>query len=70
MKILGLILIVAGILMFIFPEFNYTEREKLVKIGRVEITKNENKTINWPVYAGAAAVIAGVILLVAGKRNN
>jgi uncharacterized membrane protein len=70
MKILGLILIVAGILMFVFPEFNYTEKERVVKIGKVEISKNENKTISWPVYAGAAAVVAGVILLVAGKRNN
>ena len=71
MKVLGSILIVAGILMFVFGNVSFTTEKKVVEIGPVEINKKEKKTIAWPNYAGAIAVLAGVVILVAGykKRN-
>ena len=71
MKIIGVILIVLGILMFVFGNVSFTKKEKVVDAGPIEINKKEKKTIAWPNYAGGIAVVAGVvILLAAGKKRN
>lgn len=69
MKPLGIILIVVGILMFVFTNINFTTEKKVVDLGPVEVNKKENKSIAWPIWAGGIAVIAGVVLIVADKRR-
>jgi uncharacterized membrane protein YidH (DUF202 family) len=71
MKILGSILIIAGILMLIFGNVSFTREKKVIDIGPIEVNKKEKKTIAWPNYAGAMAVLAGFVILLAGykKRN-
>lgn len=70
MKVLGIILIVAGIAMIVFRGFSVQTEKKVVDIGPVEINKKENKWIGWPTYAGGLVAIAGVVLLVAGKKKD
>lgn len=69
MKPIGIILIVAGILMFVFGKISFTKKEKVVDIGPVEINKNEKKTIDWPNYAGGIAVLAGAVLLFTDRKK-
>lgn len=69
MKTLGIILIAAGILMFIFGKVSFTKEKKVVDIGPVEINKKEKKSIDWPDYAGGIAVLAGLVLLVADRKK-
>ena len=68
MKIIGIILIVAGILMFIFRGVNFTTEKKVVDVGPIEINKKENKKVTWPMYAAGIAVIAGIGFVVADKK--
>ena len=70
MRVLGIVLIVVGILMFVFNGFNYQTEKKVVDIGPVEINKKENKHIGWPIYAGGVALVAGIIVLVAGAKQK
>jgi hypothetical protein len=71
MKIAGIVLIAAGILMLVFRSFSFTHEKRVVDLGPVQIDKKENKTVGWPVYAGGIAVAAGIVILVAsGKKNN
>lgn len=70
MRIIGIILIVAGILMFVFKGFNLTQKKKLIDLGPLEINKQEKKSVGWPFYAGGIALAAGVILLVADKKKS
>lgn len=70
MKIIGIILIVAGIIMLVFRGFNYTQEKKVVDLGPLEINKKENKTVSWPLYAGIVAVIGGVCLVLVDKKQN
>ena len=70
MKALGVSLIVAGVLMLIFKGFNFTREKKIVDIGPVEVNKQEQKTVAWPMYAGAIAVAAGAIVLIASRRQK
>lgn len=70
MKALGIILIVVGILMFIFPKISFSHKEKVVDVGPVEINKNEKHTVDWPTYAGGIAVVAGIVVLLAGNKKT
>jgi uncharacterized membrane protein HdeD (DUF308 family) len=70
MKVLGILLIIVGIVMLIFRGFNFTQEKKVADIGPLEINKQEEKTVAWPMYAGGIAVAAGVLILVAGGKRN
>ena len=70
MKILGIVLIVLGILMFVFGNVTFTHKEKVVDAGPLEINKKEKHTVAWPNYAGGFMIAAGVVvLLAAGKKK-
>ena len=69
MKALGIVLIIAGILMLIFRGFSFTREKEIVDLGPLEINKKEKESVGWPVYAGAVAVVAGVVILVAAKKK-
>ncbi|MBS0028107.1 hypothetical protein ACTJJ0_06415 [Chitinophaga sp. 22321] len=70
MKVSGIILIIAGIVMILIPGFFVQTEKKVVDIGPVEINKKENRWIGWPTYAGGIVVVAGVVLLVSGKKRE
>lgn len=69
MRVLGIILIIVGVLMLIFTNISFTKEEKVVDVGPLEINKKEKKTIDWPNYAGAIAVIGGIALVVLDRRR-
>lgn len=68
-KILALALIVGGLLGLLYGGFSYTKDTSAVKLGPLELTVKERKSVNIPVWAGIGALVVGGILLVnAGKR--
>lgn len=69
MKIAGLILIVLGILMFIFRNISFTQEKKVVDLGSLQIKRQEEKTIGWPIYAGGIAVVAGIALIALDRKS-
>jgi uncharacterized membrane protein YidH (DUF202 family) len=70
MRLIGIVLVVAGALALAYGSFSYTQQTHQAKIGPIELSVKENKTVNVPVWAGAAAVVAGVLLLVVGSRKS
>jgi len=68
-KTLGVILIVLGLVGLVWGGFTYTTREKVVDIGPIHATHDEKHTVPLPPIAGAAALIGGIVLLVAGKKT-
>jgi len=68
-KIVALVLIVAGILGLVYGSFSYTKETHEAKIGPLELSVKEKETINIPVWAGVGAIIVGgILLLVPLKR--
>jgi hypothetical protein len=63
-KLAALLLIVAGVLGLGYGGFTYTKETHETKIGPIELTVKDRETVNIPVWAGAAALIGGVLLLV------
>lgn len=68
--IVGIVLIVLGIAALALGGISYTDREKVLDIGPIEATTEERKTIPLPPIAGGAAVVAGVVLVIAGARSK
>ena len=69
MKQLGMILIALGLVGLVWGGITYTTREKLVDIGPIHATREQTHNVPLPPIAGAAALIGGVVLLVAGRKT-
>ena len=68
-KPLGMILIALGLVGLVWGGITYTTREKLVDIGPIHATREQTHNVPLPPIAGAAALIGGVVLLVAGRKT-
>ena len=64
MKILGIVLIVAGVLALTYGHFSYTSESHDAKIGSLEMSFKEKETVRIPPWAGWVSVAAGVLLLI------
>jgi len=68
-QILAIVLIVGGVLALAYRGFSYTKETHEAKIGPLELQVSEKRRVDLPVWLGAGAVLAGVVLLVAGKKG-
>jgi uncharacterized membrane protein len=62
-KMLGIVLIVAGGLGLLYGGFTYTQDTHEAKLGPIELSIKDKKTVNVPVWAGVGTIVAGAILL-------
>jgi drug/metabolite transporter (DMT)-like permease len=68
-KVIGVILILAGILGLVYGGFSFTKETHEAKIGPIELQVKEKERVNIPTWAGAGAIVIGaVLLLIPGKR--
>ena len=58
-KIVAIVLILAGSLGLVYGGFSYTKDTQEAKIGPLELSVKETKTVNVPIWAGVAALVAG-----------
>jgi hypothetical protein len=69
-KLVGIVLIVAGALGLAYGSFSYTKETHQAKVGPIELSIKDRETVNVPVWAGVGAiVIGGLLLLVGGKKG-
>ncbi len=68
-KILALVLIVGGVLGLLYGGFSYTKDTSAVKLGPIELTVKEQKSVNIPIWAGVGALVIGGILFVTAGRQ-
>jgi UDP-N-acetylmuramyl pentapeptide phosphotransferase/UDP-N-acetylglucosamine-1-phosphate transferase len=69
-KVLALVLIVVGALMLAYPAITYTERDKVVDLGPVEVTKEDTHRVPLSPVAGGVAIVAGIVLMFMGSRRT
>ncbi len=68
-KLLALLLIIAGVVGLALGSITFTKETHDAKIGPMEISIKDKETVNIPVWAGTAAIIAGVLILVVRRKN-
>ncbi len=67
MKILAIALIVLGSLGLVWGGFSWTQSEKIVDLGPLEVRKDKQSSIPIPPLLGLAGVAAGIVLLSRSK---
>lgn len=68
-KTSGIALIVVGGLALAYGSFSYTKETHQAKIGSLELSLNDNETVNIPVWVGVGAVALGGFLLLAPRTS-
>jgi TRAP-type C4-dicarboxylate transport system permease small subunit len=63
LKAVALVLIVAGVLALVYGGVTYTKTTHDTKIGPLELSIKDKKTVNIPVWAGVGAIVVGGVLL-------
>ena len=67
-KLLGVVLLVAGILALAYRGFNYTKETHEASLGSLHMELKEKEHVDIPVWAGVALAAAGGALLVVGRK--
>jgi hypothetical protein len=69
-KMAAIALIAAGVLGLVYGGFSYTKDTHDAKLGPLELSVKDKRTVNVPVWAGVGAiVIGGGLLLVGGSKS-
>jgi hypothetical protein len=68
-KMVAIVLIIAGILGLVYGGFSYTKETHEAKLGPLELSLKNTETVNVPVWAGVGAIVAGGVLLLLPKKN-
>jgi hypothetical protein len=69
MKALGMVLIAIGLVGLLWGGIRWTQSEKVVDLGPLQVNKEERKALPIPPIAGALCVVAGAGVLMAGRRT-
>ena len=67
MKIVGIVLIIAGAVALAYGGFSYTKETHQAEIGPLKLSVKEKEQVNVPQWAGIGAIVVGVVLLVLPK---
>ncbi|MFZ2960906.1 MAG: hypothetical protein WA705_28845 [Candidatus Ozemobacteraceae bacterium] len=69
-KIVAILLIVAGVLGLLYGRFSYTKETHEAKVGPIEVSVKENKNVDVPSWAGVGAIVLGSVLLLFGSKRS
>lgn len=68
-KILGLLLIAAGVFVLVQGGFSFTKKKESASLGPLEVSYSKKERVALPSWAGIAAIVGGAALLVIPGRK-
>jgi TRAP-type C4-dicarboxylate transport system permease small subunit len=69
-RIVAIVLIVAGVLGLMYGGFSFTKETHQAKLGPIELSVKEKQTVNVPMWAGVGAIVIGGALLLFGSKRG
>lgn len=69
-KMVALLLIAGGVLGLVYGGFSYTRDTHEAKLGPIELSVKDKRTVDVPVWAGVGAIVMGVALLVFASKKS
>lgn len=69
-KLVAVILIIAGILALVFGGFSFTKEKHEAHIGSLDLSVKEKEHVNVPMWAGVAAIVAGAAMLLLRPKRG
>ena len=70
LKVVGIVLILAGAAALAYGGFSFTKETHKAEIGPLKLSVQEKERVNVPQWAGLGAIAAGVVLLVVGGKKK
>lgn len=68
-KLIGIVFIVLGVVGFVFGGISWTRDETVLDAGPLEIQAEQRESIPFTPIASGVALVAGIVLVVAGGRR-
>ena len=62
-RIVGLVLVVAGIVVLVWGGVFWTDRDTVINAGPLKVTTEEREGLPLPPVVGAIALVGGIVLL-------
>ncbi|MDQ3421754.1 MAG: DUF3185 domain-containing protein [Acidobacteriota bacterium] len=69
-RIAGIVLIIIGLVGFVWGGFSWTEEKTIVDLGPIQATAKERETLPITPVVSGIAVVAGIVLLVIPGRKR
>ena len=69
MKLIGILIMIAGLGLTIFTTFSYFTREKVLEIGSVDVYRNQPHSLSWTPFIGLAVMVAGVFIVMQVRKR-
>lgn len=69
-RVAAFALVAAGVLALAYGGLTYTRATHEAKVGPLEISVQDNRTVNIPAWAGIGAIVLGGALLLAGRKSS
>lgn len=70
MRRLGIILIIIGLILTLVTGFKFFTKEKVVDLGKIEVSANKPHTANWSPFLGVGIMVVGGILFIAERKKS
>lgn len=68
-RLAAVLLLVAGALALVYGGFSYTKETHQANVGPIQLSVDEKKHVNVPIWAGVGALVVGGLLLVGGRKG-
>ena len=69
-RIIGIVLIAAGVLGLLYGGFSFTKDTTAAKLGPIQLTVKEKESVNIPQWLSLGAVVLGAVVLVMGFKKS
>lgn len=69
MKKVGIIILIIGIVMTLYTGFSFVTKEKVVEVGSIAVTKDNEHSANWSPFVGVGLTIIGAIVIVRARKK-
>jgi uncharacterized membrane protein HdeD (DUF308 family) len=68
MRLIGMILIVAGVLALAFGGFTYTTRDRVVDLGPLKVDADKQHNVPVTPIVGLAALVGGIVMVASAAK--
>lgn len=70
MKLVAIVLMVAGVLGLAYGGFTYTEETHEANIGSLSLSIDDKRHVNIPVWAGVGMLLVGGLMFATGLKRG